>query len=406
MRKLWTAVASVLGFAIVFAGGTGTGIVIQAHNSTALSVSKDSVAEFRLIEDAWGLTRAKYVDKSATEPRKLAYGSIAGMIDSLGDTGHSTFLTPDEVKQMNQEEQGTLQGIGIEVQEKNGEVVIVAPIDGSPAQKAGLRSGDVIVAVNGETISTVSDAVKLILGPAGTKVTLTVQDATAASRDVTIVRAVITLISVTWRQLPGSSIAHLRIATFDKGATSQLDAALAQIKAQGAAGIILDLRDNPGGLLDEATGVASRFLTSGNVLIERDADGKTTPVPVEHGGSATDLPMVVLINEGTASAAEIVSGALQDADRAKLVGETTFGTGTVLNEFSLSDGSALLLAIQEWLTPSGKTIWHKGLTPDQVVPLPSGVAPLFPESEKDLTAAQLQSSGDQQLLTAMGLVGR
>ncbi len=405
MRRVWITVGTILGFASVFAGGTGTGMIIESQNSTRLVVSKDSVGEMRLVEDAWNLTRDKYVDKTATTPQKLAYGSIAGMIDSLGDTGHSTFLTPEQVKQVNQEEQGTFQGIGVEVQEKNGQVVIVAPFDGSPAQKAGLRPGDAIVAVNGQSINTVADAVRLILGPAGTSVTLTIQDASGSTRQVTIVRAVINLVAVTWHQLPGTTIAHLRIASFDKGASTQLDSALADLKAQGATAIILDLRDNPGGLLDEAIAVTSRFLDSGNVLLTKDASGKVTPVPVLRVPTVTTLPMTVLMNEGTASAAEITSGALHDAGRAKLVGETTFGTGTVLNQFSLSDGSAILLAIQEWLTPSGKTIWHTGLTPDQVVPLSPNATPVFPESEQGMTSAQLQASGDAQLIAAIGLVG-
>ena len=405
MRRLWITVGTILGFAIVFAGGTGTGMIIESSSSTRLEVPKDSAGEFRLVEDAWNLTRDNYVDKTATTPQRLAYGSIAGMIDSLGDTGHSTFLTPEQVKQVNQEEQGTFQGIGVEVQEKNGQVVIVAPFDGSPAQKAGLRPGDVIVAVNGQTINSVADAVRLILGPAGTSVTLTIQDASGTTRQVTIVRAVINLVAVTWHLLPGTTIAHLRIASFDKGASSQLDSALASINLQGATAIILDLRDNPGGLLDEAIAVTSRFLDSGNVLLTKDASGKITQIAVLRVQNVTTLPMTVLMNEGTASAAEITSGALRDAGRAKLVGETTFGTGTVLTQFSLSDGSAILLAIQEWLTPSGKTIWHTGLTPDQVVPLAATATPVFPESEQGMTSAQLQASGDAQLIAAIALIG-
>lgn len=404
MRKAWITVGKILGFAIVFAGGTGTGMIIESRNSTPLAVSKDSVGEFRLIEDAWNLTRDKYVDKTATTPQKLAYGSIAGMIDSLGDTGHSTFLTPEQVKQVNQEEQGSFQGIGVEVQEKNGQVVIVAPFDGSPAQKAGLRPGDIIAAVNGQSINSVADAVRLILGPAGTSVTLTIQDSAGATRQVTIVRAVINLVAVTWHQLPETTVAHLRIASFDNGASTQLDRALADIKSQGATAIILDLRDNPGGLLDEAIAVTSRFLDSGNVLLTKDASGKVTPVAVLRVPTVTTLPMTVLVNEGTASAAEITSGALRDAGRTKLVGETTFGTGTVLSQFSLSDGSAILLAIQEWLTPSGKTIWHTGLAPDQIVALAANATPVFPESEQGMTSAQLQASGDAQLIAAIGLV--
>jgi carboxyl-terminal processing protease len=325
------------------------------------------------------------------------------MVDSLGDTGHSTFLTPVEVQQENEAVQGQFQGVGLEVQEKNGSVVVVAPIDGSPAQKAGLHSGDTILQVDGKPVLNVNDAVTRIRGPAGTSVILTIQDSSGTTRPVTLVRATITLINVTWNKLPGTSIIHLRLASFASNVTGELDTALSAIKSQGASGIILDLRDNPGGLLDQAIGVTSRFTKSGNVLLEKDINGKITPVPAISGVTVTDLPMVVLVNQGTASAAEIVAGALQDGGRAKLIGETTFGTGTVLTEFSLSDGSAVVLAIQEWLTPSGNTIWHKGLTPDKMVSLATNVTPLYPEAERGLSQAQIQSSGDQQLLDALSL---
>lgn len=404
--RISRAIVVVCAFLLVFAAGAGAGVIVETQRSNALIVSKDSIPEFQLVEDAWNLTRDNYVDKTATTPQTLAYGTIAGMLDSLGDTGHSTFLTADEVKLVNQEEQGTFQGIGAEVQEKNGQVVVVTPLDGSPAQKAGLRSGDIILKVNGHVVTSVSQAVGLILGPAGTSVTVTIQDSTGVTRDIAIVRAVIKLVDVTWHELPGSSIADLRISSFDSGASSQLDSALAAIKAQGATGIILDLRDNPGGLLQEAVGVASRFLKTGNVLLEKDSSGKITPVPVLGGVSVTTLPMAVLVDEGTASGAEVVAGALKDAGGAKLIGETTFGTGTVLVQFPLSDGSALLLAVQEWLTPSGKTIWHTGLMPDVVVPLAAGAAPLVPEAEQGLTQAQLRASGDQQLLSALDLLSQ
>jgi carboxyl-terminal processing protease len=400
VRKRWIVVL-VCAFLIVFVAGIGTGMVVQARNSTVLVVSRDSIPEFKLVEDAWNITRDKYVDQTATTPKTLAYGTIAGMVHSLGDTGHSTFLTPDEVKQINQEEQGAIQGIGAEVQEKDGQVIVVAPLDGSPAQKAGIRPGDAILQVNGRVVTGVSQAVGLILGPVGTSVTLTIQDSSGVTRDIAIVRAVIELVDVRWHQLPGSSIVHLRISSFASGASRQLDSALAAIKAQGTTGLILDLRNNPGGLLDEAVSVASRFLPNANVLLLKDSSGKVTPIPVQRGVTVTDLPTVVLVNQGTASGAEIVAGALKDAGRARVIGETTFGTGTVLSQFSLSDGSALVLAIQEWLTPSGRTTWHVGLTPDVTVALAAGVSPLIPESEQGLTNAQLKGSGDQQLLSGL-----
>jgi carboxyl-terminal processing protease len=302
---------------------------------------------------------------------------------------------------------GKFEGIGAYVEMKDGHVVVVAPMDGSPAQQAGLRPGDVIMKVDGENVAglPLDQVVGRIMGPAGTPVTLTLlHPSTGRMQDVTLVRANITLDNVTWQRLPGTTVAHLRIVAFSQGVAQDLKQTLAEIQQAELAGLILDLRANPGGLLGEAVSTASQFLDTGDVLLVKDAQGQTTPIPVEPGGVATGIPLVVLINGGTASAAEIVAGALQDAQRAKLVGETTFGTGTVLNEFPLSDGSVLLLATQEWLTPKGRVIWHQGLSPDVTVPLPPDVAPLLPATERDLTPAQLQNSGDVQVLRALELL--
>jgi carboxyl-terminal processing protease len=263
--------------------------------------------------------------------------------------------------------------------------------------------------VDGENVARlpIDQVVSRILGPAGTSVTLTIlTPGTEQTRDVTLLRAHITLQNVTWQRLPGTQIAHVRIVAFSEGVTEDLKKALGELERQGMTGIILDLRSNPGGLLSEAVGTASQFLEGGNVLLEKDAQGETRPVPVVDGGLAPNLPLVVLIDPGTASAAEIVSGALQDTGRAKLVGETTFGTGTVLNEFSLSDGSALLLATEEWLTPKGRLIWHNGIVPDVQVTLSQGTSPLLPEAEAGMTSEQVQNSGDAQLLRALELLNQ
>jgi carboxyl-terminal processing protease len=311
------------------------------------------------------------------------------------------------VKEENSFTQGQFEGIGVEVEQKNGNIVIVAPIDGSPAQQAGLRAGEIILKVNGKSIEglPLDQVVQLILGPAGTQVTITIQDSTTGNtQDVQLTRARIVEHNVTWERLPGTTIAHLRIAAFSDGVSADLQKALQEIQQQGMTGIVLDLRNDPGGLLQEAVGVTSQFISSGNVLLEKDAQGKVTPVPVQPKGPVTRLSVVVLINQGTASAAEIVAGALQDAQRARLVGETTFGTGTVLNQFNLGDGSALLLATEEWLTPNGRLIWHQGINPDETVTLASNQNLLVPEAEKQMTAAQLQASGDGQLLDAIKLL--
>jgi carboxyl-terminal processing protease len=387
---------------IIFGAGIGSGIFIDRASSNLTTSSQIGQADLNLINQAWNLIHQKYVDQSVVKPQNLTYGAISGMVNSLGDTGHSVFMTPEQVKQENIDLQGQLQGIGVTVQEKNGSVVVVAPLDGSPAQKAGIQSGDIILQVDGKPVVDVIDAATRIRGPAGTSVTVTIMDTSGTTKTLTLVRAKINLVSVTWNIIPGTSIAHLRISSFSSNTPAGLDTALAAIKAQGASGIILDLRDNGGGLFNESVDVASRFISSGNVILEKDINSKITAVPVISGVTVTNLPMVILVNQGTASASEIVTGALHDAGRAKSIGETTFGTGTLLVQYPLSDGSAVVLAIQEWLTPNGQTIWHTGLTPDTVVSLPTNVAPLFPDAEKGLSLDQIQASGDQQLLDAIG----
>jgi carboxyl-terminal processing protease len=357
-----------------------------------------------LVNQAYQIIQQNYVDRSAVQQTPLEYGAISGMVDALGDTGHSRFLTPQMVQEQNNFTKGSFEGIGAEVTMKDGHVVIVAPMDGSPAQAAGVKPGDIIVKVDGFDVTgqSLNDVVSKVLGPAGSNVTITLQDPkTGTTRDVTITRAKINLQNITWSMLPGTTIAHLRIAAFSQGVTKDLQTALTQIKTQGATGIILDLRNDPGGLLDESIGVTSQFLGSGNVLRIRNAQGQEQAVPVKSGGLAVDIPVVVLVNQGTGSAAEIVAGALQDAHRASLIGETTFGTGTVLNQFSLSDGSEILLATEEWLTPNGRTIWHQGINPDETVSMSTDVRPLTPKNEQNMKAVDLQSSDDIQLLKAI-----
>ena len=395
-------IAGVALFAVlIFGAGIWGGIFIDRMNSNVITVSPDEKADFQLMNQAWDLIHQNYVDQSAVKAQTLTYGAIGGMVDSLGDTGHSVFLTPEDVKLENIAIQGKFGGIGATVGTKDGNVIIVAPMDGLPAQKAGLQSGDIILKVDGQAVTGVEDAVNHIRGPVGTSVTITIKNSSGTISDITIVRAEIPINTVFWQILPGTSIADLQIASFSEGTSTELDTALSAIKAQGVTGIILDLRDNGGGVLSGVIGVASRFLNGGYVLEEKDINGNIKKDPVLTNVPKTNLPMVVLVNQWSASGAEIVAGALQDAGRAKLIGETTFGTGTVLVTYPLSDGSALSLAIQEWLTPSGHTIWHTGLTPDTVVSLAADVTPLFPEAEKGLSQAQIQSSGDQQLLAAI-----
>lgn len=392
----------LLSFIFVF--GLGVGMLFDRWSLMAF-VPTDAVSNFRLIAEAWNTIQRYYVDRSALQSQNLTYGAINGMVDALGDTGHSVFLTPGMVKELQVTERGELKGVGVQVQiNTNREVVIKAPIDNSPAQRAGLRSGEIILGVNGRDITgmPLEQAAEQISGPVGSPVELEILNPkTRQVRNVTIVRAEIKIHDVTWVKVPGTDIADVRIATFDEGVTKDLREALRQMRAQDVQGIILDLRDNPGGVLDEAVSVASQFLANGNVLLVKDAAGKIMPIPVQPGGLATNVPMAVLINHGSASAAEIVAGALGSAHRAELIGITTFGTGTVLDEFPLSGGSAMLLAISEWLTPDGQSFWHKGISPQIAVDLATDVQPLRPADLREMTADELKSSDDKQFLQAL-----
>jgi len=414
MRPIATG-AKLIGLIIsvmaVVSGATIGGVMLDrlvlADFVPAKYLQKAAQPDFKLISEAWNIISKRYVDHQAVQSQKLTYSAISGMVNALGDTGHSTFLSPDMLSIESHFLQGNFSGIGAQIKVKDGHIVILAPMDGSPAQHAGLQTGDIILRVNGEDITglPVEDAVTRIAGKPGTSVTLTILNPRSGqSREVTIVRVEITVQNVRWQRLPGSKTAHMRIAGFSQGVAEEVRKALTEIRNKGLTALILDVRDNPGGVFDEAIGVASQFLSGGNVVLEKNGEGDVKPVPVKPGGLAPGIPLVVLINGGSASGSEIVAGALKDASRGKLVGEKTFGAGTLLQGFGLSDGSAILLAIAEWITPAGHIIWHKGVTPDVEVSLPAAAIPLYPDREKGMNPAQLQASEDTQLLRALELL--
>lgn len=389
----------------IFVSGLAGGVLIDRFVMSAYAApSADARPNTDLLLQAWRIIDENFVDREAIDQQKLTYGAISGMVDALGDTGHTTFLSPQSLKQHQNYTNGSFEGIGAQVEKKGDFIIITAPMDDSPALKAGLKPGDAIYKVDGEdmTGASVDHVIEKIIGPAGTKVTLVIINASdGQERKVTLTRAVIKVSDVAWATVPGTTVGVVRIAGFSDGVSAKLKQALEEMKAQHMTGVVLDLRNNPGGLLSEAVTTTSQFLKEGNVLLEQDAKGEIEEVKVESGGVATDLPMTVLVNYGSASASEIVSGALQDYDRAKLVGETTFGTGTVLNTFPMSDGSALLLATLEWLTPDGRVIWHKGIQPDEKVSLPTGVSPITPAILKTMDEQSFQESKDTQLQRAV-----
>jgi len=409
-------VALVLAGVVLLGCGFGAGFaaarVAPGSGAPSQEVPADAGPAFGVFWEAWNLVRQHYVDQSAVDPARMTRGATQGMLDSLGDAGHTRFLTPQERHAEEDALAGRLEGIGATIGMRDRRPTILAPLPGSPAQRAGLRAGDVILRVDGtDTLGLpVEQITNRVRGPAGSPVTLSVihQD-DGSSADVTVFREQITVPSVTWAMLPGTTVAHVLVGEFADHAGADLARALAAARSAGGAGVVLDLRNDPGGLRDEAIAVASQFLRDGTVLIEQDAQGHRTFYPVRAGGVALETPLVLLVNDGTASSAEIVAGAIKDHHRASLVGTTSFGTGTVLTTFPLTDGSAVLIGTQEWLTPSGAQIWHRGITPDIAVALPAGAAPLVPDAEAGMTPEGLGGSGDSQLLRALqevqGLAG-
>ena len=409
-------IGAVVGLALVatFSAGIGVGqLIAPAAGATAgvapSPASSPGPTEFGLIKEAWDTIHTQYVGKDTLDDRALIYGAIDGLTQAVGDTGHTDFMTPEERAARNDALSGSYVGIGVRIDTtEDGLPKIVGVFKNSPAEAAGIKVGDVIVDVDGKatTGKTLDEVAAWVRGEAGSSVEITVKaDGTGPDRVLDIVRADVPIEAVSWTMVPGSKTALIRLEQFSSGAADDLVAALKDAKTAGADRLILGLRGNPGGYVNEAVGVASQFLTKGLVYIERDANQHETTHPVSPGGVATDLPLVVLVDQNTASSSEIVSGALQDAGRASIIGQTTYGTGTVLGEFDLSDGSALRVGTVEWLTPDGRRIWHEGIVPDVAVALPDAATPLSPDEVRDLTTAQLDASTDAQLLRAIKVVG-
>ena len=362
---------------------------------------------FDIFWEAWNLVDEHYVDRQAIQPLPMTRGAIRGMLASLGDVGHTAYVTPEHFQELKAQLEGHMVGIGAALTMTKNVPTVLYVLPDSPARKAGLMAGDILVQVDHKPVADLSlgEIVNRVRGPEGTTVHLEVlRKGQNKPLEMDIQRAKLSIPEITWHMLPGLPIAHLAIQEFGEKADSQLIQALSEARAQGARALILDVRENPGGLKEQAVAVTSQFLKGGNVFLEKDARGQVKAIPVKPNGHATDITVAVLIDSGTASSAEIFAGALQDHHRGKLIGTKTAGTGTVLQPFPLSDGSEILLAVMLWLTPDGRQIWHKGIEPDIEVTLPAEAQILRPQTETDLTSAQLAQSKDAQLLKAIDVL--
>ncbi|HEX5825917.1 MAG TPA: S41 family peptidase [Candidatus Limnocylindrales bacterium] len=407
----WLAVILIPVIAIVtFAGGVAAGrseLFGAAAVVQATPAPNTGNERLDLIEEAWRTIHENYVDAENLDETEMAYGAIRGMTEAVGDENHTSFMTADEARAMDQSLSGTFVGIGVQVGEaddESGRPVINAIIPNTPASESEqLKRGDVIKAVDGwETAGkTVDEVVTRVRGPEGQPVTLTIEREGVADFEVTITRRKFDLPLVSWGMVPGRDVAMIRLEQFATGATDGVKRAIEDAKAAGATAIIFDLRGNPGGYVNEAVGVASQFVGDGVVYQSIDRSGETEQAKVQPGGAWTEGPLVVLADGDSASSAEIVTGAIQDAGRGTVVGEKTFGTGTVLGRFDLSDGSSMRIGVEKWVTRDGRPIWREGLEPDIKVELADDVVPLFPDDLQDLTAGSLAESVDAQLLRAL-----
>jgi len=335
-----------------------------------------------------------YYDKKAVDSQKMLDGAIAGMVDSLDDP-YTVYLPPVQNTDFKQGLAGEFSGIGAELGMKDKQVVVVSPLDGSPAERAGIKAGDAIVKVNDEfTVGwSLNQTVEKIRGPKGTEVALTVvQKDQKESKILKIQRDTITIKSVTsWvkpikdvenitlsqtlKASQNDKVAYIRLSQFGDNTNKEWlelsnSLSLQLTNDKSIKGIVLDLRNNPGGYLTDAVFIASEFLKKGTpVVLQDDGNGKTGKLVVERNGLMLEVPLVILINKGSASASEILAGAMQDYDRAILVGETSFGKGTIQNAEDLGEGAGLHVTIAKWLTPNGTWVHKVGLTPEIKVEL-------------------------------------
>jgi len=326
--------------------------------------------DFSLLWNVWNQVHQNYV--GTVDDQKLVYGSVKGMVSGLGEP-YTVFFNPDEAKQFSEDVTGQFFGIGVEVGVQNQALTVIAPLDGTPAAKANLRPGDIIAKINDKDTSsmTINEAVKSIRGDKGTAVKLTiVKKDTSEVQELSVVRDLIQVKSVT-SSIKDGNIGYVRISQFSDGTVSSLTTVLNDFKSKSVKGVILDLRNNPGGYLQGAQGVASMFVSSGVVVSQAGRDGSKQDMYTVGNPILPDTAMVVLVNGGSASAAEIVSGAIQDRGRGQLVGEKTFGKGSVQSVFNLPGGSSLKVTIAHWLTPKGRMIDKQGIQPDVVVALTS-----------------------------------
>jgi len=361
------------------------------RNQVVCPVCPPEDLDFSLFWEAWRTIENKYVDFEELDEKEMTYGAIRGLVDALDDP-HSMFLDPEESKVFSDDISGEFEGVGMEIGIRDKQLQVVAPLEGTPAQRAGLRAGDEIKKIDGEsTIDiTIEEAVRLIRGPKGTEVNLTIfRKEWGEERDVAIRRDVIEIPSLKW-ELQEENIAYIKLYHFTTKAESDFRQIAIEIANSPAEKIVLDLRNNPGGFLGVVQEIGGWFLKKGEIIVIEDFGGPEPKNYLSEGpGLFSEYPIVCLINQGSASGAEILAGALRDNRSVVLVGESSFGKGTVQELAQLRDGSSIKITIAKWLTPKGDLITDVGLKPD---------------IEVELTEEDFKSNKDPQLDKALEII--
>mgnify|MGYP001585143897 CR=1 FL=1 len=357
----------------------GLGISIGLSRSPKVSaLSTDVYEDLKIFTDVLGLLQKEYVEE--TNSKDLVYGAVKGMLETLDP--HSAFMPPNVYKEMQEETKGRFEGLGIEITLKEGVLTVVSPIEDTPAFRAGVQAGDQILKIDGESTKnlTLMDSVKRLRGPRGTKVTITImREGLSKPREFTLTRDVIPIRSVRY-ELMEKQYGYIRLSQFQEKTEGEFDKAIKALESESKGaikGLILDLRNNPGGLLDQAVKVSDRLIESGLIVsMEGRREDQKMKFYAHPQGTIARYPLIALVNGGSASASEIVAGAIQDHGRGILVGTQTFGKGSVQTIFPMKDGSGLRLTTARYFTPNGRSIQAKGILPDVIV------KPALPEEEK------------------------
>jgi len=374
MKKIIYSILVLILGAGIFCGGWWLGknskpSIEKVTGIQNLESGKVSAVDFSLFWDAWAKVQEQFVGRNKLDYQKMAYGAISGMLASLNDP-YTVFLTPEENKEFTQSMQGNLEGIGAEVGNRKGVITIVSPLKDSPAMKIGLKAGDKIFKINDKATTglSVEEAVSLIRGPKGTEVRLTIaRDGWSEVKEFKIIRDIINIpiVKLEMKEVGDKKVAYLALYQFTDNSVSEFEKSVQEILSSDAKGLVLDLRGNPGGYLESAVQMASWFLPAGDVVVTEDyGDGKKEEHKSLGINKLGSLPTVILIDQGSASASEILAGALRDNLKIKLVGDKSFGKGSVQKLENMRSGTALKVTVAKWLTPSGHCIADEGLEPD------------------------------------------